>query len=345
MNRRITIRDIARAAGVHLSTAARALKNDPRISEPTRRRIAGAARELGYVPDPMMSAFAEYRKRTRASAFQGTIAWVTNHPRRDDWRNATTDLYYAGALERCREIGYNLETFWLRENGMTSARASAVLSARGIRGLILAPQHADRGHVRLQWDKFAAVAIGYSIIRPKLNLVATAHFEAGVVCVRRLRSMGYRRIGMAIWSSANERSAHFWTGAFHTEIRIVPESAGIPIYAPRNFDRDSFHAWFKAHRPEAIITVNDPVVQWLRELGYSVPGEVGVAVLNINPGWKGLAGAVELSEPIGRSAVDVLAGMLQRGEYGLPAVPTRVLVDPEWVDGPTLRPLRTAGRV
>ena len=47
----ITIRDIANQAGVSVSTASRALNDNPRISAATRRRIQSLAARLGYVPN------------------------------------------------------------------------------------------------------------------------------------------------------------------------------------------------------------------------------------------------------------------------------------------------------
>ena len=225
---------------------------------------------------------------------------------------------------------------------MTFRRASTVLAARGIRGLILCPHSANRGHVRLLWDKFALVTIGYSIIRPKLHMVTTAHFEAVVICVRRLRAMGFRRMGMALGGAFDERTAHMWTAAFRSEISIVPASVEIPVFSPRDFRLETFQEWFERYRPEAIVTANAGLIDWLRELGYSVPGDVSVAVINIHLGKQDLAGTVERSDLVGRFAVDHVVGMLQRGEYGLPAVATRLLVDPEWVDGPTIDPKNPA---
>ena len=46
-----TIKDIAQAAGVSVSTASRALNNNPRISVKTRQRVKEIADQLGYLPN------------------------------------------------------------------------------------------------------------------------------------------------------------------------------------------------------------------------------------------------------------------------------------------------------
>jgi DNA-binding LacI/PurR family transcriptional regulator len=51
----ITIRDIARHAGVTIGTVSRALKNQPGIADATRQRIRGVAESLGYNFDKLRS--------------------------------------------------------------------------------------------------------------------------------------------------------------------------------------------------------------------------------------------------------------------------------------------------
>ncbi len=48
---RITIKDIARAAGVDPSTVTRALQGSPRVKPATREKVAALARDMGYVPN------------------------------------------------------------------------------------------------------------------------------------------------------------------------------------------------------------------------------------------------------------------------------------------------------
>ena len=129
---------MAAKAEVHHTTASRALKNDPRVCAETLAKIQALAAEMGYMPDPMLSALNAYRHASRPSQYHGTVAWVTNSPTRDGWRSSwgsgrksCYQLYYLGAEEQLARHGYKLEEFWLHEPHMTARRFSQVLLTGG----------------------------------------------------------------------------------------------------------------------------------------------------------------------------------------------------------------------
>ena len=49
--KRVTIRDVAKAAGVSITTVSKALNNYPDVKEQTKRRIQELVQEMDYVPD------------------------------------------------------------------------------------------------------------------------------------------------------------------------------------------------------------------------------------------------------------------------------------------------------
>ena len=59
----VTIKDIARAAGVSHPTVSRALNNHPAISEATRERIIELAKQMGYVPNAAARGLKTNRTR------------------------------------------------------------------------------------------------------------------------------------------------------------------------------------------------------------------------------------------------------------------------------------------
>ena len=63
---RVTLRDVARRARVHTSTASRVLNPATRelITEPIARRVTTAAEQLGYQPNPNAYSLKTNRSRT-----------------------------------------------------------------------------------------------------------------------------------------------------------------------------------------------------------------------------------------------------------------------------------------
>jgi len=341
MKRRVTLRDIARKAGVHYATVSRALRKDPRIGKAMVAKIQALAQKLGYVPDPMLSGLSAYRSLKGMVGYQATLAWVTNAFTRDGWSTfGWSDfdiirLYFQGASERAAALGYRLEEFWLREPGMTPRRASQILRTRGISGLIVSPQPKQKMRIRLDWENFSAVSMGYSLAWPRLHVVTNYQFQSMMTTVRQVRAHGYRRIGLAI-NPNDERVDHGWTGGFLALQQYWPAKDRIPIFSYVNFSPERLEAWIQRYRPEAIVGYGSLVAQ-LEELGHRVPEEIGVATHSLGSVSEKCAGIDENARITGAQAVDLVVTMIHRGERGIPEFPQRILTEGSWREGETLK--------
>ncbi len=102
--------------------------------------------------------------------------------------------------------------------------------------------------------------------------------------------------------------------------------------------REDFGEWVKLHRPDAIISY-EGIANWLEELGYRIPSDIGFATFMGKPeeGVRDFSGIDENPRQTGAAVVDLLVGMMQRGERGVPEVPNCLLVYPSWREGDTLR--------
>ena len=108
--KRVTQSDVAKKCGVNRATVSLALKEHPSIPPITRDRVCAAARQLGYEPDPMLSALAAYRGRLRPSSFHGTLAWITRADRDFDWRAYRHFVdYFEGAKAGSKRHGFTPE--------------------------------------------------------------------------------------------------------------------------------------------------------------------------------------------------------------------------------------------
>src|SRR3954469_24928240 len=103
----VTLKDIAREAGVSLMTVSRALRKHASVSPETQSKIERVAKELGYRPNPLISALMSYRRAGKAPHSHSVLAFVTSFPTRDGWK--TRKIYqefFQGALECADRHGY-----------------------------------------------------------------------------------------------------------------------------------------------------------------------------------------------------------------------------------------------
>lgn len=353
VSRRTTLRDIAKVCGCSAMAVSLALRNHASISRQRRAKIKAVAKKLNYSPDPVLAALAAYRQTHYPKPTATPIAWISNYPTRNFWiqPNHFVNLYFQGATRRAREIGYHLEHFWLGEPGMTPQRLSHILYSRGISGILLTPQHRSFTHLNLDWDKFCAVTFGYSLTRPRLHMTTTNHYRSMGMVMRKLRSLGYRRIGLMPYSIHDTRVLHNLHAAYLMDRLRVPAKLQIPAffvpeYSPRA-EADKLK-WFRAHRPEVVITSNGSALDGvLRTEGLRCPEDIGLVSLGTsdrraNATDRVFSGTDENTEDVGVAAVDLLVTLMHRNERGIPATPRTVLIDSKWVTGTTVRRVNTA---
>lgn len=337
---RPTLRDVARLAECHYSTVSLALRNHPRIRPETRTRVQDAARQLGYEPDAMLAALAAYRNTRAPLTEHPSIAWLTNHHTREGWRHYTPCNidYFDGASARARERGYKLEHFWLAQPGMTGRRMAEILRTRGVMGILLPPQERMCA-IDFDWESFATVTFGHTLLRPRLHLVANHEYRTMGLLFAELKRRHYRQIGLVDLREHDARVDHNWLAAYLIEQHKLGD---VPKPPPLIFDRwneEEFTRWVNLHRPEVIVTKLPEVLACLKRMGFAVPQDVGVAFHSLHERTEGLSGTKKNSFHIGVMAVDVLVDMLHRNERGAPQFPQLVMVEGSWVEGQTLRPL------
>lgn len=336
--RSATLQDIADHAGVHRSTVALALRDNPRIPIATREKLKAIAGEFGYRINPLVAALMKSR-RTGCAVQHATLAFVTNYPTRFGWRpqHHTRPDFYPGAVERAEAFGYKLEHFWLGEPGMTSARFSQILMTRGIDGLIIGRMPPGQHTLNLPWENFSSVALGMTLRSPQLHHVTENHFDTAWQAMQQCRERGYRRVGF-VFSEANDSPCvgDRWLGAFFLQQLKFHAADRLPLCPGVPTDESSFTDWFRREKPDALIVTHAaPVLRWLRALGCEVPRDVGLVELQ-DTIELGTSGVYYAPAKIGALAVEILVGLLQRNQRGVPDSQHEVMVTGEWREGETL---------
>ncbi len=342
---RVTLRDIAKAAGVHFTTVGLALRHDPRIKPATAAKVQALALKLGYTKDAVLASLSNYRHQRRPR-FAGVIAYiVTYNPAETLPTNHRERATVAAATAYAKDHGFTLESFQLNAPGMTVPRLNQLLRARNIQGLILAPRLPAPGPMPdLEWAHFSTVAIGYSITQLNVHRVCPHQAHNTQLCLRELERRGYRRTGIIIPPDVIERTRGHALGALlaHQRLRHEPQPVA-PLIAD-DVTQSILGAWLRSERVDSVILTSFPQLHlaWIRELGYAVPDQIGVTALSRFGEADAIAGIDEQMSQIGAAATNAVTFLLRNNEHGLPAFPFYSLVEGRWVERPTVRPITVA---
>ncbi len=339
----VTLQKIADRAKVSCTTVSLALRNHSKISEATRVRVQALAREMGYRMHPLVSAHMAYLRTLRPQPSTGfCIAFIGDRPQRviEADRRTQVRRYFRSARERAADLGYDLQYFNYFEAGMTGRRLSEILIARGIRGVIIAPfgEGLGRTDIQFDWRAFASAMIDHSLLQPRLHQVGNDEFSTIGRLIQRLLNEGFQRIGIAMARQMDEHANHFWLAGYQTFQSLTGRPCRIPHFITADWSKSSFLRWFRRWRPEAIITINDDIVNWLEESGVRVPADVSCATLYWKEDRPHLSGYYQNHEMIASGAVDLVVSQLNRNEQGLPESEKSMLIQAVWKEGRTIRP-------
>jgi LacI family transcriptional regulator len=331
---------IAERAGVGKATVSLALRDDPRLRPETRRRIQKLATKMGYRTNATVANLMAQLRASRTPKYQATLGLL----------NVSSDSKILGGIrtfrewvrgchERALQLGYGLDPFWLHEPGISPARLAKILESRNIRGLIIAAL-LDRAPLPDEfepiWRRFACVVVGVNPTSPPLNFSSNDQYSTALHAVQRLRSCGYRRIGLVLNPELDtmvERrfSAGFWAG-----LQAFDGAEHIPTFPFHHTREASFRAWYAQHKPDVILCDHQEIKKWVREMGIRVPDELGLAHLDRHddlPDWSGMH---QNNTLVGAAAIDMLVGQLHRNEVGIPEFPKASFIQSTWFDGPTI---------
>jgi len=333
-----TIRQLAALVGLSRTTVSLALRNHPCVTRGTRELIQRVADEQGYTIDPLVSTLMNRLRTPRRARTMEKLALLTTWDSRDGWRSGyNAQRCFEGMSERARKLGYEMEEFWAKEPGMNAARLSKILHTRGIRGVIIAPLPRSKGHFSLNWQYFASATISQSIVRPALHRCTHSHYQGMQLALRKLRQLGYKRIGFSNLLGHDERVNHGWLASYLVYQYTLPAKQRVQPFLVEKWNRREFEKWLIKNKPDIILSNMLTPMEFALELGIDLPGEIGYASLDRQDISPFTAGVDQQPRMCGAAAVDLIVLQLQNNEFGLPAYPKLLALEGIWREGKTVR--------
>jgi len=321
-----TMSDVARQAGVALSTVSYAINGTRPISAETRDRIFAAMDELGYRPNALARGLASKRSRIIALLLPISERGI-----------GTTELeFVTSAADAARDSGYNL-VLWT--STMSDPKELRELAQQGLADAVVVMEvHMNDERIDTLLDiGFPFTVIGRSANTGSLGYVDIDFERTMQEVVQHLAALGHSQIAFLNHSQAEYDAGYGPAVRAHHSFAAITESLGLTGVA--RFCRSSPRAGYEAFdallhdQPDVtgLILMNDRaipgVLQAITDREWRIPEDFSlvsmvtsgrIAEMTIPP----LTMAEAPSAELGRLSVELLIQQLE-GE-AQPSAPTLI---------------------
>ncbi len=305
----ITIKDLAREAGVSHTTVSRALHGHPGIAQSTVARINDLAHSMGYVP----SATARGLKNRRTRAL-GVIVSNIEDP---FWGEVMQ-----GVDDTLHPAGYSLFVASTHRDRQREREVVQEMIQRGVDGVILlAPQFsAEQSHVMTSYGLPIAMVNNQGAGETPYLIYNDDLFGIRLI-TRHLIDLGHTRVaylGNRIGGSTNDARLAGFLGEMHAAGLSVPPELiyMVPSSTPEGGEQGGRYLLGLPALPEAVVCYNDYLAVGLyrafQNAGVRIPQDVSVT------GFDDITISAYLSPPL---------TTLHQDKYALGAGAARMLLD------------------
>jgi LacI family transcriptional regulator len=319
LKKRITLKDIAKVTGVHVSTVSRALDPVERkmITEEVATRVRDAADMLGYRPNRIATGLRTNRTMT-VGVMIPDITNVIFPPILRGIESVLEPLGYASII-------VNTDSERERESRLVN-----VLRDRGVDGIIhAAALRSDPSIALAAAEGLPVVTLNRRVEMSKIPYVINDEDSGIHQMLCHLRDLGHRRIAH-LAGPQDLSTGQLRLAAFHKSAQAlgVTVDAGLIVEAKRFDEQEGARCIGElvasGQKFTAILCANDRLalgaIDALRERGIDCPGEVSVTGFNDMP-------FLELLRPklttiriqqhsAGRTAAEVLLKLMNGGSSG-----------------------------
>jgi len=312
---KVTIYDVAKKAGVSISTVSRVLNNTGRISERTRKRVLRVMEELHYQPSMVASALTG--KRTR------TIGLVI-----PDVANPFFSEIARKVEDRGREQGFNVLMCNTDNNPETEEMYLSLLRQKSVDGIIIGTTTNNYTMIKELLERnFPLVFIAQDIPELAINVVRVDDFLGGYQAVSHLVSLGHQQIAIML-GNLRRTSDKYRLQAYQQVLQengLKYEESWIVYtdYSMVDGKRAAMELLQSTPRPTAIFACFDSlavgIYQAAKELGLRIPHDLSVVGFDntilssiIDPPLTTVAQPIE---EMGRQAVDLLIAQVEGANH------------------------------
>jgi LacI family transcriptional regulator len=185
----VTMRDVARKAGVSVKTVSRVVNDQSEVAEETRQRVLGAIDELGYRPSKLARALV--------TQHTDTVGLILG-----DITNPFFLEFSRGVMDVAQAHGYSV--FVCNSDGKqpTQTLALNTLVDHAVDGIIIFPAYESEDAMKAFANHYQpVVVVGRFFEHPGIGLVLMKSYQGARLAVDYLVSRGHTAIGMIAGSA------------------------------------------------------------------------------------------------------------------------------------------------
>lgn len=275
----VSIRDVAKKAGVAVSTASLALNGKPNVSEETQQRVLKVAEELDYHPHSVAKNLANGQTKNLSLVNPVSIDAI--------FSSGFFSQLIKGIHGAAAENGYNLSLHVADEEDEATAQIRSIVRSRSADGLVITNPTVKAPYIdELKRRELPFVFIGRP---PKdgISYVDNDNIRVSYMVVKHLIELGHRRIAFITYSpkftccidrlqgykSALEEAGIEYDEDLIWESEPAEESAYQIV--SKALGRGDFSAIFTTSDLQAI-----GAIRALRESGRRVPEDMAIVCVN-----------------------------------------------------------------
>ena len=312
-SQRVTIRDVAAAAGVSPMTVSRVINKLDNVTDETRTAVQAAIEKMNYSPSHVA--------RSLAGLDHYRIGVLYSNP-----SAAFLSEFLLGALNECRKTGHQLLVEQCGSSLQSEKAALERLLASGVDGLILPPPLCETRSILVRIEKagvpMVAVASGQG--STQWASVRIDNYKASRKMTQHLLQLGHKRIGFIKGhpnqSVSNQRLQGFLDVLHEAGIAHEPGLIEQGYFDYRSGMAAAEKLLHRTNRPTAIFAANDDMaaatVAVATRLGLGVPRDLSVSGFDDTPISSIIYPTLTtIRQPIaamGRSAIDMLLSEVKR---------------------------------
>lgn len=169
----VSIKEVAKHAGVAISTVSKVLNGYPNISEATKRKVEETIRELNYIPNSIASALSSKQFKR--------VALILDPKRQTQAIDQIFMQYLLGALDKAKELNLEAVTiFYSMIAGMSAEEITRHLKSQSISGVIIyGLSKKDKVLQKLiREQNFSCVVVDAPIVNGRTTSVNINHEQA-----------------------------------------------------------------------------------------------------------------------------------------------------------------------